>query len=297
MKKNKYLPVAGAIFALIFLVQTTGIYAQSTKQRTVQGPVTYTDIKTKERQLEEAKKAGKTKMVKVYKPAHQPTWTWTPEVLTAGPVKVEIFIAEQRMFVWRGGEIIAETEVSTGKQGHDTPAGYYKIVNKKVDHKSNLYGCVVNSETGAVVNHDATPSSAVPSGCYYRPASMPHFQRLTFTGIGFHAGYLPGRADSHGCVRLPDVMAANIYSVTGIGTPVTIYPYMGAVMPKTAKNDFTKQSISKEKVTTIASSTVNKTTAPTTPAPIANMPQAAAPAPQTSVVKAPVESFIPAKTP
>lgn len=282
--------------------------SSSSKTRVVKGPETYTDIQTKKRIEEQRQQQGQKNIryVKVYKPAHEPTWTWTPDLAPDGSVKVEIFIKEQRMFIWRGGEIIAETEVSTGRPGHDTPAGYYKIVQKRKDHASNLYGSIINRETGKIVNGDATPATPVPEGCYYRPAPMPHFQRLTFTGIGFHAGYLPGHADSHGCVRLPDVMAENVFTVTDVGTEVVVYPYMGAEMPKTAKNDFTRQVVSKPKVTASASSKPPATEAAISPSSTIVAGQTSprpARAPVTPAnattadrgVKPEMESFIPAK--
>ncbi len=51
---------------------------------------------------------------------------------------------------------------------------------------------------------------------------MPHMQRLTWTGIAMHAGYLPGYPALAGCVRLPVDFAEKLYSVTGIGTTVII---------------------------------------------------------------------------
>jgi hypothetical protein len=57
---------------------------------------------------------------------------------------------------------------------------------------------------------------------------MPHMQRLTWTGVAMHAGNLPGYPASAGCVRLPVDFAANLYSVTTIGTTVIIADHNSA---------------------------------------------------------------------
>lgn len=306
MKKMAFTPLGHPLVALIlataFLTSLAPLKASSSKTRVVQGPQTYSDIKREERRQQEIQAAReaaskKKNYVKVYKPAHQPTWTWTPEVSPTGPVKIEVFLKEQRMFVWRGNEIIAETEISSGRAGFETRPGYYKIIQKRPHHTSNMYGTVVNKETGAVVTPNATPRTPVPAGAYYRPAPMPHWQRLTNSGLGFHAGFLPGRADSHGCIRLPEAMAENIYSVTQVGTPVVIYPHIGAVMPKTAKNDFTNQSTPAARAAAPAeggaiSSVASAAATPASPAPQAVPASGTTPAP---AAKPQMESFIPDK--
>ena len=53
---------------------------------------------------------------------------------------------------------------------------------------------------------------------------MPHAQFIDQYGIALHAGVIPGRPASHGCVRLPATFAQKLFSVTEVGTPV----YIGA---------------------------------------------------------------------
>jgi lipoprotein-anchoring transpeptidase ErfK/SrfK len=47
-------------------------------------------------------------------------------------------------------------------------------------------------------------------------------QRLDDYGIALHAGNLPGRPASHGCVRLPAEFAAKLFAATEVGTEVLI---------------------------------------------------------------------------
>ncbi|MDQ6654475.1 MAG: L,D-transpeptidase, partial [Verrucomicrobiota bacterium] len=54
------------------------------------------------------------------------------------------------------------------------------------------------------------------------PAPMRYFMR--FNGAeGMHAGYLPGYAASHGCVRLPEENAIALFNAVEVGTPVTVF--------------------------------------------------------------------------
>jgi hypothetical protein len=110
------------------------------------------------------------------------------------PVTVVVSIPMQRAFVYRGDTLVAASSVSTGKEDKATPVGIYPILQKNVDHKSNLY--------------DAAP--------------MPYMQRLTWDGIALHAGRNPGFPASHGCVRLPTEFAKKLFEVTALGSTVVV---------------------------------------------------------------------------
>jgi hypothetical protein len=121
-------------------------------------------------------------------------YVWHPEVSPAGPVVVLVSLPDQLLYVYRNGVRIGRSTVSSGKPGKQTPTGVFTVLQKKVRHESSIY----------------------------KGAQMPHMQRLTWTGIAMHAGYLPGYPASAGCVRLPVDFAEKLYSVTGIGTTVII---------------------------------------------------------------------------
>ena len=128
-----------------------------------------------------------------------------------GEVKVKIALGEQRATYTRGGREIGWSYVATGKEGHGTPSGTYRITEKIV-------------EWGNVTNGDAKPSTPVPEGERYMPAPMPYWMRLTSYGIGMHAGVIPkpGEAASHGCIRLPKPLAPLLFEAVKEGTTVTI---------------------------------------------------------------------------
>ncbi len=121
-------------------------------------------------------------------------FSWNPERSPSGPVAIVVSIPDQRVTVYRGGQVIALSTCSTGKPGHETPTGTFAILEKAKVHASSTY-----------------------SG-----APMPNMERLTWSGVALHAGELPGYPASHGCVRLPRAFSELLYTVTHIGTTVTI---------------------------------------------------------------------------
>lgn len=115
-------------------------------------------------------------------------------VKSTGAVSIVVSIPQQKAYVFKGGILVATSAVSTGKRGHETPAGRFRILQKKVEHYSSRY--------------DNAP--------------MPYMQRLTSYGIALHAGRVPGYPASHGCIRLPRGFAKRLYRMTGTGTAVTV---------------------------------------------------------------------------
>lgn len=110
------------------------------------------------------------------------------------PVFAVVGLNEQRISVYGTNGRIAQSPISSGSTGYDTPAGVFSIVQKKPQHNSNLYD----------------------------DASMPFMQRLTWTGIALHAGVIPGYPASHGCVRLPHAFAEKLFDMTKLGMRVIL---------------------------------------------------------------------------
>ena len=119
---------------------------------------------------------------------------WHPEIAPAGPLVMVVSLDEQQLYVYRNGVAIGVSPVSSGKPGYDTPTGVYTILQKEREHYSNLYD----------------------------DAPMPYMQRLTWDGVALHAGALPGRAASHGCIRLPASFARDLYKATRAGDVVVV---------------------------------------------------------------------------
>ena len=121
-------------------------------------------------------------------------YLWAPQVAPEGPVLVVVNRTTQRLVVYRNGVPIGISTVSTGRPGYATPTGIFTILQKHVEHYSNIYD----------------------------DAPMPYMQRLTWRGVALHAGNLPGYPASHGCIRLPHEFAAKLFAATEVGTQVVI---------------------------------------------------------------------------
>lgn len=138
-----------------------------------------------------------------------------------GPARVKIDLSAQRAYLYKRGEVIAASRISTGRDGFETPTGRYKIVQKSKDHRSSIYGDYVDSSGRIVKGGVDVRRDKRPPGTTYRGASMPYF--LRFNGaIGLHAGNVPWYPASHGCVRLPIGMARTFYRNVSVGTPVVV---------------------------------------------------------------------------
>lgn len=141
----------------------------------------------------------------------------------AGKVTIRISLTDQIAEFKRGGRDIGWCYVATGKEGHDTAPGSYKITEKIADKHSNIYGWI-EDEFGNVTNGDAKAGQKVPEGMVYVPAPMPYWMRLTSYGVGMHGGIIPepGEPASHGCIRLPKDFVGTLFGVVDVGTPVVI---------------------------------------------------------------------------
>jgi lipoprotein-anchoring transpeptidase ErfK/SrfK len=111
-----------------------------------------------------------------------------------GAISMIVDLGSQHAYVYRGGDVIADTAISSGKAGYRTPLGMFKVLQKQRFHRSNKYD----------------------------DAPMPYMQRLTWSGLALHGGHLPGYPASHGCIRLPMKFARWLYGLPTAGMKVVI---------------------------------------------------------------------------
>ena len=127
-------------------------------------------------------------------------FTWESDDFGKGeskePLTLVVDLKTQLLHVYRGGEEIGRSTVSTGRKGFETPTGVFPILEKDLDHYSEIY--------------DLAP--------------LPFMQRLTWDGIALHGGQVPGYRASHGCIRLPEAFARLLFSMTRKGDRVIVSP-------------------------------------------------------------------------
>ena len=140
-----------------------------------------------------------------------------------GVPSIRVSLGEQRAYFYKGDILVGESRVSSGKPGFRTPEGHYRVLAKKVHHRSTLFGSYVDRDTQRVVRADVdTRTDRRPPGTYYRGAKMDYFIRFN-NGIGFHASSdVPNHAASHGCVRMPPQMAQKFFQYAPVGTRVIV---------------------------------------------------------------------------
>jgi lipoprotein-anchoring transpeptidase ErfK/SrfK len=139
----------------------------------------------------------------------------------ARSLSIDIDLAKQKAFLLLEGKVMYETPISSGRPGHLTPTGEFSVLEKDPDHKSTLYGIIVDAN-GRIVNSSADVFMPLEKGCKFVSATMKYF--LRFDGAtGMHAGFLPGYPASHGCVRLPAGKAHLFFDTAEVGTPVHVH--------------------------------------------------------------------------
>jgi lipoprotein-anchoring transpeptidase ErfK/SrfK len=138
-----------------------------------------------------------------------------------GKSSVKISLGEQRAYFYKSGQLVGISQLSTGREGLNTPVGKFSIIQKDKDHVSTLYGDYVDSAGTVVKANVDVNKDPRPPGTKFKGSPMPYFMRIV-GGVGMHAGYLPGYPASHGCIRMPEFMAESFFKSVSTGTPVTI---------------------------------------------------------------------------
>lgn len=153
---------------------------------------------------------------------HDDVSYWDGDAVTGKP-QIIISLTEQRAYFYKSGRLVGISSISTGREGFGTPTGRFKVVQKNKDHRSSLYGDYVDAAGNVVMRDIDIRKDKKPPGTTFLGASMPYFMRI-HGGTGMHAGFLPGYPASHGCIRMPDFMAAAFFNNTPMGTPVEVVP-------------------------------------------------------------------------
>jgi hypothetical protein len=135
---------------------------------------------------------------------------------------IEIDLTNQRVYLLEHGRVVLNSPISSGRPGHETPTGTFRVTDKDLGHASSFYGFFGNPATKQIVVPDADIDMKVPSGLEFVRAPMRYYIQFQ-PAIGLHAGFLPGYPASHGCVRMPEQYAIPLFRAVSVGTPVRVY--------------------------------------------------------------------------
>ena len=112
------------------------------------------------------------------------------------PLMAIISLGSQHIDVYTADGRLHRSRVSSGTSGHPTPTGVFSVLQRRRYHESNIYSS----------------------------APMPYMQRLTWSGIALHEGYVPDYPASHGCIRLPSQFAHTLWGIGRLGMRVVVSP-------------------------------------------------------------------------
>jgi lipoprotein-anchoring transpeptidase ErfK/SrfK len=141
----------------------------------------------------------------------------------SGRPSIVVSLRAQEAYLYRGRNLIASSRISSGREGHRTPIGRFRVIRKDEDHRSSLYGAYVDASGRVVKANVDSRRDRRPPHSYFAGAPMPFFLEFS-PGHGLHQGYLPGEPASHGCIRMPYWKARQFYNAARIGTPVIVRP-------------------------------------------------------------------------
>ncbi|WP_041391690.1 L,D-transpeptidase family protein [Sphingobium sp. SYK-6] len=133
------------------------------------------------------------RVLEVKGPFRHGDYVWDEEGVPPGEVIITVDLQAQTIAVFRGGYQIGAAVILYGADDKPTPLGTFPIMQKKVDHVSNLYG-----------------------------APMPYMMRLTNDGVAIHASEVAWGNATHGCIGVPLAFAKLVFAEAKLGTRVIV---------------------------------------------------------------------------
>jgi len=122
---------------------------------------------------------------------------------------IDVNLTQQTLIAFEGTQPVLATLVSTGKAGHETPVGSWRIYwRPPLQDMSNH-----NSQAGG-------------TDAYYNLKDVPWIQYFQMDGDSLHGTYWHdnfGTPMSHGCVNLTYQDSDWLYHWAGLGTPVEVH--------------------------------------------------------------------------
>ena len=130
-----------------------------------------------------------------------------------GKTYLEVDISHQYMWYYVDGVVVLETDVITGNPntGYATPEGAYYVFSKA----TNI----------------VTRGDPLPGGGYEWEVPVTYWMPFTYSGCGFHDAYWQPSfggdyylyRGSHGCINMPPHLAAELYDMVEVETPVIVH--------------------------------------------------------------------------
>ncbi|HEX5501735.1 MAG TPA: L,D-transpeptidase [Thermomicrobiales bacterium] len=130
-----------------------------------------------------------------------------PSSIPAGVKWFDIDLSQQYLTALDGNAVFWQGYISSGRKGHETPTGTYRIFEK-------------------LTSQDMTgPDPDLPKGEYFQP-DVPWVMYFADGGYAIHGNYWVsgfGAPSSHGCIGVPVGAAARLYQWAPMGTLVYVH--------------------------------------------------------------------------
>lgn len=124
---------------------------------------------------------------------HYGEFVWNDDGVPAGPSWVRVDLAAQTVSIFRAGHEIGTAVILYGTDGHATPIGAFRVLEKDKDHWSHSYD-----------------------------APMAYMLRLTDDGVAIHASDVEKGFATHGCIGVPLAFARRLFEAMKQGDSVVI---------------------------------------------------------------------------
>ena len=132
-------------------------------------------------------------LLNIDRPLHYGDFVWKPDAVPAGKTWLLVDLKAQTISVFAGKHEIGTAVTLYGVDEKPTPTGRFTVLEKRKDHRSNLYD-----------------------------APMPYMLRLTMDGVAIHGSNVREGAGTHGCLGVPLDFGRHLFEQVEVGDEVVI---------------------------------------------------------------------------
>ncbi|TSA29925.1 MAG: murein L,D-transpeptidase [Verrucomicrobiaceae bacterium] len=132
-------------------------------------------------------------------------------------VRVKVSLQNRMVYVLEGDKPLLVTATAIGLPAKPTPKGNFRVIEKIENKRSGSYGFWVNGNS--II---AGTSGQCPGGSYHYVGFPMQYWVGFSPGYGFHVGSVWPTPRTHGCLRIHENAARELYEIVRIGTPVNI---------------------------------------------------------------------------
>src|SRR6266566_3356772 len=104
-----------------------------------------------------------------------------------GKPSITISLREQRAYFYKSGVLVGVSQLSTGREGLNTPYGHFSIIQKDANHVSSLFGDYVDSAGNVATSDVDVDEDPNPPATRFSGTPVAYFMRID-AGTGMDAG-------------------------------------------------------------------------------------------------------------